>query len=550
MKIKIIREKIYYFLPVLSGLLLMSISPPLNFGWLSFFALIPFLYFLSAESSLRRSESEVSGSVRQLADGEKTGNRKKAFFGGAILGFVYFLGVLYPLTSIDWYGFRSDSLISQKVFLFAAWPVLSLFGSLFFAAASLIFTELRKKNPLGSPTSKYGGLILFPAIFVLLTEFLRSIFIFQFTWGFVGYSLHNVFYLPQLAAFGGIYLLSFLVYFFNVAIYLATKQSSWKAALKWGGAVAVLFLVLNYVGFNHYVLLKEKISSASGEMKVAVLQGNIKQPAVLTGSKLYMEKAYSEMIDEAVGQSAKIIALPEGFVPGDIAFSEKYLPIFEYEAKDKIENFWREKLSGNDGAISVFGSGVLENKKNYNALLFADAGGIFGKYYKRELVPFGEYHPAITAKLAPESFFNRSAGAEAAVAEHNGVKYAGLICNESLYPYLWRESVLAGANVLINAGNDGVFGSQSAAVIMEIATEIRAIETGRFVVRAMRTGISAVFEPTGEETARAGFNESALLFSKVKPLSGLTFYGRFGDWILILSSAIVALYFIKRYNYN
>lgn len=528
-------KNLLFFIPAcLSGLLLILASPIFNFGWLSFFALVPFLYFLRAIE-----------------------NRKKAFWGGALLGFVYFFGVLHPLTSIDWWGFRGDGPVSQTIFLFAGWPIFSAFGALFFGAASLIFFKLKQKNQLGGSVAKYGDLFLFPAVFVLLTEFLRSVFIFNFTWGFLGYSLHNVFYLPQLAAFGGIYFLSFLVYFFNAAIFsavfpnLAPKEPSWKAALKRGGIVLILFLVLNFLGFNYYALMKEKIAFAGDEIKAAVLQGNIKQSAILPGSELNIEKPYLDMIDEALAGDADILVLPESVIPGNITFTADGGKTFSKDGivlKEKIEEFFRQKFSGEENALAVFGIGVLKADENYNALVFAGKEGIFGKYYKRYLVPFGEYQPALLAKFSPKSLFKRTAGKEAMIVENGGVKFGSLICQEAMYPGLWRDSVKAGANILINAGNDGIFGSEKGAEMMAIMAKIRAIESGRFVIRAMKTGVSAVFEPTGEELSRSNFNETALLFAKIKPMDDLTFYGRLGDWILILSTAVIAAYAAMVYN--
>ncbi|MEK7123667.1 MAG: apolipoprotein N-acyltransferase, partial [Patescibacteria group bacterium] len=418
--------------------------------------------------------------------------------------------------------------------------------------------KLTRKNQLRGLASKYGNLILFPAIFVLLTEFLRSVFIFNFTWGFLGYSLHNVLYLQQLAAFGGVYLLSFIVYFFNAAIFqlvfpnLAATPPSWGKVVKGAGIVAVLFLILNYIGFDYYNLTKEKISAVKEEKTVAVLQGNIKQSVILPGSELNIEKSYLDMIDEAAEKNADILVLPESVIPGNITFMSDGGDYFSEDAvilKEKIENFLKEKFSDGD-KLAVFGAGVLKNEKNYNALVYADGGGIFGKYFKRYLVPFGEYRPAFLENFAPQSSFERTPGVAPMVVEKNGVKFGSLICQEAMYPNLWRDSVLAGANVLINAGNDGIFGSEKAAQMMGIMAKTRAIESGRYVVRAMKTGVSAVFEPTGDEIARAGFQESALLFAKIKPLNDLTIYIRLGDWILILSTAIVAVGSWRWYNEN
>lgn len=116
----------------------------------------------------------------------------------------------------------------------------------------------------------------------------------------------------------------------------------------------------------------------------------------------------------------------------------------------------------------------------------------------------------------------------------------GFICQEVLFPSLIRQSVLEGATILVSGGNDGVFANPAVAQVHADAAQIRAVETGRYLVRAMKTGISAIIDPQGREQARSRSSEPALLLGMISPHQGMTPYVRFGDWLLWVAGLVIA----------
>jgi apolipoprotein N-acyltransferase len=117
--------------------------------------------------------------------------------------------------------------------------------------------------------------------------------------------------------------------------------------------------------------------------------------------------------------------------------------------------------------------------------------------------------------------------------------YGTFICQEVLIPSLLRRSVLDGAEILVSGGNDGVFASPAVAAAHAAVARIRAVESGRYVLRAMKTGVSAIISPTGEEITRSTSAETALLKGQVEARRHLTPYVRFGPWPLWLSVAVI-----------
>jgi apolipoprotein N-acyltransferase len=100
--------------------------------------------------------------------------------------------------------------------------------------------------------------------------------------------------------------------------------------------------------------------------------------------------------------------------------------------------------------------------------------------------------------------------------------------------------VLPKADALVNVTNDAWFGHSTARHQHFQIARMRAIEAGRFLVRAANDGISGVIGPDGKVVARAPEFTPYVLKSAVTPRQGLTPYARVGNW-LIVSLGTVAL---------
>ena len=70
---------------------------------------------------------------------------------------------------------------------------------------------------------------------------------------------------------------------------------------------------------------------------------------------------------------------------------------------------------------------------------------------------------------------------------------------------------------------------------------MRAVEQGRYLVRAANTGISGIFDPYGRPLFRTALFEPAVVVGDVRLLDGLTVYGRIGDAPAYAGLAVTAL---------
>jgi apolipoprotein N-acyltransferase len=170
----------------------------------------------------------------------------------------------------------------------------------------------------------------------------------------------------------------------------------------------------------------------------------------------------------------------------------------------------------------------------YNvAFLVSPEGRQAGVYRKRHLVPFGEYVPLrrLLFFAAPlvEGVGDFGVGESVAVLPVDGHSLTTVICYESVFPYLAREAVHRGSQLLTTITNDAWYGWSSAPFQHYEQGRLRAIEFGRYFVRAANTGISAIVDPYGRVLASSSLFETTTLTGEVGLLTGLTLYARIGD---------------------
>ena len=98
-----------------------------------------------------------------------------------------------------------------------------------------------------------------------------------------------------------------------------------------------------------------------------------------------------------------------------------------------------------------------------------------------------------------------------------------------MYPDLVRRFVSAGSELLTTITNDAWFGATSAPYQHFAQASMRAVENGRFLVRAANTGISGIVDPYGRIIAQSRLYEPAVVVSDVRFLRFSTVYARIGD---------------------
>jgi apolipoprotein N-acyltransferase len=156
-------------------------------------------------------------------------------------------------------------------------------------------------------------------------------------------------------------------------------------------------------------------------------------------------------------------------------------------------------------------------------------------YYKRHLVPFGEFFPVPAAvrdwmRLMNLPYSDFAAGTEAQVPlTAGGEALAPTICYEDAYGAEQR-SLARSSTLLVNVTNDAWFGDSSAPHQHLDISRMRSLETGRPMLRATNDGVTALIAHDGSVMGSLPQFHPGVLTGTVRPRTGLTPYLRGGNW--------------------
>ena len=230
-----------------------------------------------------------------------------------------------------------------------------------------------------------------------------------------------------------------------------------------------------------------------------------------------------------------------------VVWPEAALPVLAEQATPFLREEWATaRAHGSAWMLGLLSyDGQLDAVRN--GLLVLDTQRSPQWYFKRHLVPFGEYFPVPAQvrqwmRLASLAFVDLAPGAEQQpVPEVLGLPLAATICYEDAYGSD-QLAALSTARLLVNVTNNAWYGDSTAPHQHLQISRLRALEAGRFLVRATSNGISAIIGPKGELLAAAPQFVPAVLRGEIRPYRGLTPYARLGgDWLVLLMAGLAVL---------
>jgi apolipoprotein N-acyltransferase len=182
-----------------------------------------------------------------------------------------------------------------------------------------------------------------------------------------------------------------------------------------------------------------------------------------------------------------------------------------------------------------------------SAMVFNADGSEAGRYDKIHLVPWGEYIPfpklfffahKITGKVS--SFTPGTARSVFLLRTQNGQshRYGIFICYESVFADEIRQFALRGAEVFVNASDDGWYGDTSAPWQHLNMARMRAIENRRWILRDTNTGVTSVIDPEGRVQQSIPRHQIGALAARFGFRYANTFYTVHGDLFAWLCAAL------------
>ncbi|RLA19784.1 MAG: apolipoprotein N-acyltransferase [Gammaproteobacteria bacterium] len=436
---------------------------------------------------------------------DTTASGKRLFLRGFLFGVGLFgFGISWIFVSIHQYG--GASILVASIMTAALASGLALFPAL----VGLMISYFSSTSVLFRLTA------VFPLIWMLV-EWLRSWFLTGFTWLQVGNSQLDS-PLVSLAPIFGVLGVGYAVSLASGLIVGLFYSRGKKRGL----------LVATLVGLLAVSFLLKPVSWTAPEgepFSVTLIQGNI--PQELKWERSVRQKTlqlYRRLTEEH--WDSRLIIWPETAIP---AFYHQVKNGFLAELSEEARRHNSDLLIGVPVADQSSG-------QYYNAV--ASIGEKEGLYLKRHLVPFGEYLPLkplstfIADQLQiPMSDFGAGSD-DQLLLEAAGYPLAISICYEDIFGEESRVG-LPEARYLVNVTNDGWFGDTAAPHQHLQMARMRAVEVGRYMLRATNTGATAIIRPDGSIQSQAPFFKQTTLSGDITAMKGVTPYVMWGDSFMV-----------------
>ncbi len=442
---------------------------------------------------------------------------RRGLLAGWLFGLgLYGVGTSWIYVSIHEHGGASPLLAGFLVALFASG--LALLPML----KAWLFVRLR-------PAAPWRAAVLF-VVFYLALEWLFTWFLTGFPWTAAGYGQIES-PLAALAPIGGVSLVSFAVLCSGVALVLLLRSvlatgASDRRLLAATATVALLPWLLG-LGLGNVAW-----TEAGPGRTAALMQGNITQASKWDpANRLPIIAHYRALTEPHWG--ADLILWPEAAIT-----------VFEHQAKELLDALdARGKAEGSSLVLGLPAIRVYPGEE-YSFLNTARGLGLAeGSYVKRRLVPFGEYVPLEGLLRGLIEFFDLPMShAEAGDWRQPPLRLDGrsanmAICYEIVYPELVREEV----DVLLTISNDTWFGDSIGPHQHLAIARMRALENGRWLLRATNNGVTAIVDHLGAVRAELPQFEVGVLSGEYQERTGRTPFNRLGSWPLYGLLALAGL---------
>lgn len=378
-------------------------------------------------------------------------------------------------------------------------------------------------------------LLLFPAIWIL-GDWLRGWLLTGFPWLYLG-TAHTNGPLAGWAPLTGVHGITLLICLTSVALYAAL----WLIRAHKRGLAGIVVAASVTPWLLGPVLNRIDWTAVSAEpTSFAAMQGNIPQQI----------KWDPDFLKD---QIVTYLGMTEAHWDTDlILWPETAIPIPQDQAGAIIEHI-REQLGSDSTLITGipwYGfSDRLEAFTYHNSITALGNGD--GMYHKQKLVPFGEYVPLQGLLRGLIGFFDLPMSSFSPGPAHQGpliandIRVMPFICYEVAYPDFVAFNS-RGAGLLLTISNDGWFGDSIGPLQHLQIAQMRALETGRYMLRGTNNGVTAIINHKGQITERIPQFERATLTGEVFVATGSTPYMHTGSWPVLTLAAILIVFIRER----
>ena len=517
----------------LSGLLLVAGFAPFSSATCGWIALVPAWWVISRSEQVRRQP------IRH----------------GYLIGLIYFGGTFWWISNVTAIG------------AFFLVLYLALYPAIWFLLVARLIERRQGEASLGVLFHALAA----AALWVML-EWWRGWFLTGFNWNELGISQSPSIVFRQLAAFGGVHLISFILVTANIlwaeGVLAMAKTIQQKRVVRASAPFAMaLFLVASCFALGWHHLQRHRDDTVGPTLNFACVQPNIPQ-IPYDDSKPYsdFQETENEALDRTEALSLRTIAThPDLLIWPEATISEGVFqdrPLNE-AVHDICENYDGYFLLGSQD-FDIEGG-----RKLYNcAYFFSPHGEQYDEYRKTRLVILGEFLPFRDAftwlfdkfpslrKVIPVGMdFTPGPGPKVFTMKHPELSFAPLICFEDTLTEVADKAARLNPDFFITITNDGWYRGWCAAwgVRQHLNHAVfRSIEHDRPMIRCANTGISCIIDQNGTVTDHyldasgreidvGGVFARTLEFYPPHP----TLYEIWGDWIILISALVSVMLGIR-----
>jgi len=372
--------------------------------------------------------------------------------------------------------------------------------------------------------------------------------------------------LNRVADLGGAYGLSWVLVWTSA---LAAEAWMATASLHRFGLGSVAMATVLCLGI--YGTMPIETTPSSRMIDVAIVQGSIKRSE---SDDVRAANAASWAIYHQLTESMFAVGATKSTRPPDLVLWPE-TTLRSYLQHDLYYSAQLQRLARQLGGALMLGAlgrgeeGARTGEYN-SAFVYRPDAARPEHYSKRHLLAFGEYapgpflwagwrttgdfaadlgsHPSLMRFSARDRDASSVAGGSVPRSRWQPTVHhaAPSICFEALTPGGFNTQVQAGADLLVNLSDDGWFGPDLGPILHLNGVRLRAVETRRWLLRASGSGISAIVAPDGSVVESLDSGVRNVLRYPVPLRSDLTFYIRWGNWPVLLSTIGVAMAMLLR----
>ena len=453
--------------------------------------------------------------------------KKEYFLSGWIFGFGYFTSSLYWITI----SLTFDQ--TFKILIPIAFVLIPLFLAIFYGLAVYVLFFFKKFSNI--------SLILVFSLTFSISEFIRGSILSGFPWNLISFSFSEFLPLLQILSLIGTYSFNlFCITLFVLPSLIYLKKS--KQNIYFVG----LFILLLASGLIYGQLKLEKSKDNSIKNNNFIIK--------VVAPKITIERFYYTENEEEILQSLIKLSKPNKEVKTIFVWPEGVFNNTELKNLKKYQNLFKAKFSNKH--LIIFGLNNTINEKTFNSMAVVNNNlDLIEIYNKNNLVPFGEFLPfeetlkTIGFKTITNNYQSYSKGKERDLIDLNyynlPVRILPLICYEIIY----SGKIFTNSNFdyIVNISEDGWFGKSIGPEQHFNHGIFRAIESGKYVLRAANNGTTAIINPLGVIEQKVDLNKSDYIdLSKSRNIE-TTLFAKFGNKIF---GFIILLYIFLIFSFK